>query len=468
VPATDQTTTRPATRRPSAAELAAAAPADRDRFADLVRAASIVVVVAGHWLMAVPAWPPGGRLLGSNALAASPTLPLLTWLLQVMPLFFFVGGYANAKALEGVRRRGDGTAAFLAARMRRLLAPTALFALVWVAVAVVGRLAGPYGDLLGAGARMIAQPLWFLGVYLLVITAAPLMLRAHARFGVKVPVALGVAVVAVDALRLPPGELHGVPFGLGLAGLGMLNFPLVWLLVHQLGFFYADGSLTRLPRAALAAMAGAGLAAMVLLTSSAPYPTSMVGLPGESMSNMNPPSACIVALTFWLVGLAMLARPRLQAWLARPRPWTAVVAANGSIMTVYLWHLTAMVAAILVLYPAGFPSPAPGSAAWWATRPLWLAACAGALAVLVRLLGRFERPPAARVEASSTRLCTAVAVAGCLALAVGLVGVAGAGLDLLGPSKVASVLGLAMDQRAAAACCLAGALALTAVVRRRR
>jgi hypothetical protein len=323
---------------------------------------------------------------------------------------------------------------------------------------------------------MIAQPLWFLGVYLLVITAAPLMLRAHRRFGVRVPVALGLAVVAVDALRLPPGELHGIPFGLGLAGLGMLNFPLVWLLVHQLGFFYADGSLVRLPRAALAAMAGAGLAGLVLLTSSEPYPTSMVGLPGEAMSNMNPPSACILALTFWLVGLAMLARPRLTAWLARPRPWTAVVAANASIMTMYLWHLTAMVAAILVLYPAGFPSPAPGSAAWWATRPLWLAACAGALVVLVRLLGRFERPPAGRPVASSptlatagsTRLGTAVAVAGCLALAVGLVGVAGAGLDLLGPSKVASVLGLAMDQRAAAACCLAGALALAAVRRRSR
>ena len=46
-------------RRSRAAELAAATPSSRDRFVDLVRAVSIVAVVLGHWLMAVPAWPPG-------------------------------------------------------------------------------------------------------------------------------------------------------------------------------------------------------------------------------------------------------------------------------------------------------------------------------------------------------------------------------------------------------------------------
>jgi hypothetical protein len=40
-----------------------------------------------------------------------------------------------------------------------------------------------------------------------------------------------------------------------------------------------------------------GLTAMAALTASGRYPASMVGLPGAETSNMNPPSACILALT---------------------------------------------------------------------------------------------------------------------------------------------------------------------------
>jgi hypothetical protein len=56
-----------------AARVAAATPPERDRFADLLRVASILVVVAGHWLMAVVAWR-DGRVEGGNALALVPGL----------------------------------------------------------------------------------------------------------------------------------------------------------------------------------------------------------------------------------------------------------------------------------------------------------------------------------------------------------------------------------------------------------
>src|SRR5215211_949520 len=57
----------------TADRVAAATPAERDRFADLLRVASIVVVVAGHWLMAVVGWR-GGRVEAGNAIALAPGL----------------------------------------------------------------------------------------------------------------------------------------------------------------------------------------------------------------------------------------------------------------------------------------------------------------------------------------------------------------------------------------------------------
>lgn len=141
-------------------------------------------------------------------------------------------------------------------------------------------------------------------------------------------------------------------------------------------------------------LAAIGLAGLVILTNIGVHPRSMVGTDAERISNMNPPTACIVALTLWLVGLAMLARPALSCLLARPRPWKAVVAANGVIMTVFLWHLTALLIAIIALRPLGFGLEGDSTARWWIERPLWIAAPAAILSVLVAIFARFERPRA--------------------------------------------------------------------------
>ena len=410
----------------AASRVAAATPAERDRFADLLRVASIVVVVAGHWLMAVVGWR-GGRVEGGNAIALVPGLWLATWLLQVMPLFFFVGGLANLVSA----RRGGGWAGFVAGRAARLLRPTVAFLAVWTVAAAALGAAGVPEAALRPATRLVVQPLWFLGLYLLVVALAPAMLRLHRRFGPAVAVWLAVAAATADvAVRV--ADLPG------LDRLGDLNFLLVWLFAHQLGFLYADGTLPGWPRRAHLAMAVGGLAALTVLTASGAWPRSMVGLPGDPVSNMNPPSLCIVALTIWLVGLAMLVRDPVTRWLRRPRPWALVVATGSSLMTLFLWHLTALVLAVLVLHPLGLTQPSPGTPTWWALRPLWLLVPAAILAPLVALFARFEhpRPPlwtaAGTPSRGALRLATA---AGIVAVILGLLGVAVSGIwPLPGPT----------------------------------
>jgi fucose 4-O-acetylase-like acetyltransferase len=411
---------------------AAVTPEGRDRFADLLRVASIVVVVAGHWLVAVVAWR-DGRVEGGNALALVPGLWLATWLLQVMPLFFFVGGLANLVSA----RKGGGWVAFVRGRAARLLRPTVAFVATWTAVAAALGAAGVPEAILRPAARLVVQPLWFLGLYLVVVALAPAMLWLHRRFGPAVAVALGLGAAAVDLVgRLP-----------GLAAVGNLNFLLVWLFAHQLGFLYADGTLTGWSRRAHLAMAAGGLAALTGLTASGVWPASMVGLPGDRVSNMNPPSLCIVALTVWLVGLAMLVREPVGRWLGRPRPWAVVVAAGSTLMTLFLWHLTALVLAVLVLHPLGLAEATPGDPAWWALRPLWLLAPAAMLAPLVAVFARLERPRPARRDAATApagavgppagaRLDRVLlAAAGMAGVVLGLLGVAVAGVwPLDGPA----------------------------------
>jgi hypothetical protein len=80
--------------------------------------------------------------------------------------------------------------------------------------------------------------------------------------------------------------------------------------------------------------------------------------------------------------------------LSRLNSWTKVVAVNATIMTLYLWHLTAMVAVVGVLLLLGGPglSIEVGTAAWWLTRPVWLATMTVLVIPFVIAFGRFERP----------------------------------------------------------------------------
>ena len=54
-------------------------------------------------------------------LSTTPGLWLATWVLQVMPVFFFVGGFSNMVSWQALERRGDGYVEYLSGRMARLL-----------------------------------------------------------------------------------------------------------------------------------------------------------------------------------------------------------------------------------------------------------------------------------------------------------------------------------------------------------
>ncbi|WP_211328732.1 acyltransferase family protein [Thermomonospora umbrina] len=426
-------------RRPSAADLAARTPRDRDRYVDLLRVFSLATVVAGHWLMAVLATGPDGRVRAGNALAIMPSLQPLTWLLQVMPLFFFVGGFSHATAL----RRAPSYASFVRGRAARLLIPTAVFAGVWSSVAVLIELAGRDGGVLRLVTRMVAQPLWFIGVYLGVVAFAPLMWRMHRAHGVAVPVALGAGVVAVDVLR----------FRYGVDAIAPLNLLLVWLAVHQLGFFYADG---RLGRRTVRALTAGGVTAMLALIAYGPYPLSMVGMPGAKISNMSPPTLALFAHGLWLIGLAMLLRGPVTRLLARPRVWIAVIAANGLAMTAFLWHLTALFLVCAVQLALGLTQPPVGDATWWLLRPAWIGILVLVTAGLVAVFRRADRPR----RLAPRSYGTARGVTGMVLCLIGVLGLSTVGFGGALAGRSATLIALPVTPLRSLALLVAGAALL--------
>ncbi|MBB5133499.1 fucose 4-O-acetylase-like acetyltransferase [Thermocatellispora tengchongensis] len=394
---------------------------------DLLRAVAIVAVVVGHWLAVHVTYGAEG-MSGGSVLDLVPWTRPLTWLFQVMPIFFLVGGYANAASLASWRRRGGDAAGWTLHRTGRLVRPTTALLAVLTAGALSARAAGADPRLVGIAVWLAAIPLWFLIAYLAVVALTPLMYALHRRAGLAVPLALTALVGLGDLARL----------ALGTPEAGQANFLLAWLAVHQLGFAWRDGLLPTRPAVALP-LALLGLAALVLLTVFGPYPVSMVGIAGEEIQNTSPPTLALLALALAQTGIALLCHDPAARWLRRPRPWTVVVAVNSVIMTLFLWHMTAAVLGVLALYPTGlFPQPPAGSAEWVLLRLPWLAVLAVILAALVAVFGPVERrvPPGPAPQGGARG--AALALAGVAAVLAGLLGIAVPGPGDHGPAGLAT------------------------------
>jgi peptidoglycan/LPS O-acetylase OafA/YrhL len=165
-----------------AKKMAAVTPVERNRYVDFLRAISILMVITGHWLI-VALYYQDGSLIPGDLLEIKPGTQWLTWLFQVMPIFFIVGGYANAVSLESARRRGIGYAGWLAARLYRLVTPLLALLIGWALLAMAFYFIGVSGDITRLASRGALIPIWFLAIYILVVILAPTMYNAWRRWG---------------------------------------------------------------------------------------------------------------------------------------------------------------------------------------------------------------------------------------------------------------------------------------------
>jgi peptidoglycan/LPS O-acetylase OafA/YrhL len=300
----------------------------RDAYLDALRAGSLLVVVLWHCLATRLTWTSTGPH-ATNPLESVPGLWLGTWVLQVMPIFFYVGGYLHRRCW----RPG-----FMPRRIGGLLRATAPLLGAWAIAAGVMVTVGGVDWTTGT-VKLALSPLWFLVVYLLLVVLLPVAIWLDRRFGWTALLLLAGVAAAVDVARL----------GFGVPWIGWINLAVVWGLAHQAGFHH--DALMRAPRwtgFGLVASGVVGLSALLAIG----YPGSMVGVPGDKWSNMSPPTVAIIALTMLQIGLIRLGHPAASRLLARPFARRALSVANRIAMPVFLFHMSAFLLAQAIGWPA--------------------------------------------------------------------------------------------------------------------
>ena len=387
--------------------MADATPAGRNRVIDFLRALAITVVVLGHWLIAAVVIRDGEVVPNSVLNIATWSHPL-TWLFQVMPVFFLVGGYANALSWRSARGAGTPYAGWLRTRLARLGGPVVPLLVTWLLLASTAYTLGVPGSTLRLASQVALVPTWFLAAYILVVMVAPATLALWERWRWWSVLAGLAASLAIDAVSIGTDQIL----------VGFANYLLAWATVHQLGYAWVDGALAS--RLRQLGLAGAGLVGLVLAVWVGPYPLSMIGVDGADLNNSYPTRVTMLLLGMLQGGVILLAERPLARLLQRRRLWLATIAVNARIMTLYLWHLTTMVLVIglsLLLGGVGLRWE-PLSGAWWATRPLWVAVLALVVLGFVALLGRFESPRRDHRPAPRTWVAVTAGLLTCGGLAV--------------------------------------------------
>lgn len=391
----------PRTPFPRPDDVEAATPPERDRAIDVIRITALAGVVVGHTVMATSTIR-DDVFVWTNLLSVSPVFQALTWVFQIMPLFFFAGVAASVQTWTP----GMSWGGWLMRRCTRLYRPVFSYLAFWGVTLAVAKQVLPV-HVYEPVAGISIQLLWFLGAYVLVLATVPLLARiTTTRRFVATVAMLYSMVAAVDLLRIT----HD-----GWSALGYVNFAM-WLIPGAFGVAYRRGLVTG--RAALTTAAVA-FGVNVALVALGPYELSLVGLESQQLKNMTPPSLLLAGHAIMMCALAIAAGPAIGRWARRPRVWWATAIGNSGAMTLYLWHIPPLLAVHLAFDYLGYPRFDPAAPLFLVVSALQVAIMAvavGAAFVLLRPLengplpwwdgGRVARP-GLRSAAVGTLLCIA-------------------------------------------------------------
>ncbi|RKE22548.1 acyltransferase [Streptomyces sp. TLI_171] len=309
----------------------------RDRYLDLLRALALVRVVLYHnfgWFWLPLLFPSMGVMfaLAGSLMTRSlsrPALGVIRGRLRRLlpPMWLFGAIVITAQVLDGGGPDSSGHPTWWWAKLAFWVLP-----LSTPPYAEDG-LHGLHGHLESGWATQLVVPLWYLRAYLWYVLLSPLMLWALRRFPVLTLCApLAMVIVMNGFLADQDFVYHRV----WETANDFATFGSCWIL----GMAHQEGLLKRIPQYVLPSIAPLIMVAGFWYLQTRPLdPTQPTDI-----------EAWPIAQAVWSFGFVAMLLHVSPSWEQWPRPlerWNGLVSLlNSRAVSVYLWHVTALVAAV--------------------------------------------------------------------------------------------------------------------------
>ena len=307
----------------------------RERFIDFTKIIGILFLIINSFTL-LKLQDSGGELFVENLSADSQSLMVVTWFTTGMSLFFFSMGFNNLIAWYSNVGRDGSQWNYLVDRINTLLGPV----IVWIfsSTIVLNFLSRSDNfpnylttseDGIMPSIEFILWPLWLVSIYLVMVLFAPFTIYLHKKYPYATVLSLITMTILVD----------NIDFSLSLSYIKLFNYLFFWIVIHQIGYFFADGKIQKLNTNVFRYITVFTYGYLFYQLSVSESYLSLASYRLTSLNNEDPPTTIYLISSIGLICLFLSAKNIIEKILNNQKVWLLISHIHSNIYTVYLWHL---------------------------------------------------------------------------------------------------------------------------------
>ena len=307
----------------------------RERFIDFVKILGILFLIFNsHFLLKINQ--SYGEYNITNLSENYLSHQIYTWFTTGMSLFVFTMGFNNLIAWYSNVGREGSQWQYLVDRTNSILGPV----IVWItSITILLNAVYSYTDLplylttsedgVMSSIEFVLWPMWLVTIYLVLVIFAPLTIYLHKKFPYLTVAILTLFTMLVDSYEFP----------LNFSYLKLLNYLFFWLLIHQLGYFFADGKILLLKKNLIAFVFLSLLGYLFFKLEQNIYYLSMASYRLSIYNNEDPPTILYLVASLMTLFVLLYFKNFIEKKLNTKNIWRVVSTIHSNIYTLFFWHL---------------------------------------------------------------------------------------------------------------------------------
>ena len=307
----------------------------RERFIDFTKIIGILFLIINSFTL-LKLEDSGGELFVENLSASSQSLMVVTWFTTGMSLFFFSMGFNNLIAWYSNVGRDGSQWNYLVDRINTLLGPV----IVWIfsSTVVLNILSRSDNfpnylttseDGIMPSIEFILWPLWLVSIYLVMVLFAPFTIYLHKKY----PYATVLSLITITIL------IDNINFSLSLSYIKLFNYLFFWIVIHQIGYFFADGKIQKLNINVFRYITVFTYGYLFYQMSVSESYLSLASYRLTSLNNEDPPTTIYLIASIGLICLFLSVKNIIEKIMNNQKIWLLISHIHSNIYTIYLWHL---------------------------------------------------------------------------------------------------------------------------------